>query len=196
MDINSICQSENLRLYIIEHTLILEELVSETLGRILNIDYENSLSFGFGSVALSFNQKVQLISDIKTLTSQERQKMKRIMEIRNKFAHVKRIETFEQLFKLSSGKDIKKDLENWYSIMIPKGEEKDYKYHFFLLFKEIGEIIWTITVNHVTVNAKTHANASFTTTYLKYLEQELAQNEEGNDIKDRALQKTKHELQT
>ena len=58
-------KQENLRFYIIEHTIEIEELISETLGKILGINYLESKSFGFKSSSFSFNQKAQIIQDLR-----------------------------------------------------------------------------------------------------------------------------------
>lgn len=60
-DIQVFSKSDNLRLYIIEHTLHIEILVSEAIEHLLCIDYKTSKPFGYGSSALSFNQKYLVI---------------------------------------------------------------------------------------------------------------------------------------
>ncbi|SCY98802.1 hypothetical protein [Flavobacterium caeni] len=141
MNLNAVSKAENLRLYILEHTLIIEESISEALGSILNIEWEKSISFGHGSSSLSFNQKVQIIQDLKGIDKDRIQKLTDLMVIRNKFAHVKSIETFENLFEISSGKNVKKNLDKYYSDQIDeldvKDEETKYKAFFFLLFFDI-----------------------------------------------------------
>lgn len=70
-EINIISKAIDLRLYIIENALHVEEFISWTLGHLLNIDWKNSKSFGYGSTALSFNQKVQIVQDINGLSSDQ-----------------------------------------------------------------------------------------------------------------------------
>ena len=98
VNFDKISTSENIRLYILEYTLYIEELISETIGTILNIDWQKSKSFGFSSSALSFNQKVIIIQDFKNITSEVKKKFNYLMSIRNKFAHVRHIETYSDFY--------------------------------------------------------------------------------------------------
>lgn len=151
IDINVISQSNNLRLYILEHTILIEEHISATLGALLNIEWESSKSFGFNSSALSFNQKVQIVQDIEGLEKIEIQKLSDLMSIRNKFAHVRSIITFEDLFRAGlNGKSIKKNFDKWYNTDATlefENEETKYKHFFFLLAVEVILIIWMKRMN-------------------------------------------------
>ena len=111
-NIHIFSQTENVRLYVIEHTLHIETLISEAIGSLLGVDYENSKSFGFGSSALSFSQKVQIVQDIKGLESEMTKKLTCLMNIRNKFAHVQIVDSFDKLFEVAkNGNQIKNQLE-------------------------------------------------------------------------------------
>lgn len=46
------------RYCILECSVFMEEKVSETLGRLLGIDYKKSESLGYGSAGLSFDSKI------------------------------------------------------------------------------------------------------------------------------------------
>ena len=142
IDVDKISTSENLRLYVLEFTLVIEELISETIGSILNIDWKNSKSFGFSSSSLSFNQKVFIIQDLRDITSDEFKKFTFLMNIRNKFAHIRFVETYYDFYTNSgNGKEIKSALEKWYSSKIPQDisqEEDDiFKVYFKLLCKDL-----------------------------------------------------------
>ena len=107
---------KNKRYIVLELTVQIEEIISKTLGLILNIDWIESESLGYKSSALSFNQKVRIIQDIKGLDNEIVKKFDTLMYIRNKFAHVKEINSFESLFLVSNNAlDIKKKLHKWYS---------------------------------------------------------------------------------
>ena len=154
IDINIVSKAENLRLYILEHMLQLEESVSSALGNLLDIEWKKSKSFGFGSTSLSFNQKVQIIQDLRNLDKKEVQKLTNLMIIRNKFAHVKSIETFQDLFNMGNvGKDLKRDFDKWYKEWEPEPEtefgdfENKYKFCFFFLYVETTIILAFKTVN-------------------------------------------------
>jgi hypothetical protein len=143
--LNDISKADNLRLYILEHTLQIEETTSKTLGYILDIDWEKSKSFSYSSVAFSFNQKIQIIQDLKGLDNTDKQKLTVLMTIRNKFAHVKSINTFNDLFNIeSSGKEVKKNLDKWYSDKSDFGitdDEFRYKVFFYWLFLDVSFIL-------------------------------------------------------
>lgn len=151
IDINIISKSDDLRLYILEHTILVEENISSTLGTILNIDWRNSKSFGFSSSALSFNQKVQVIQDMQGLEKNEIQKLSDLMSIRNKFAHVRSIVTFNDFFNSGiNGKIVKKNFDKWYKAELPveiDDEELKCKHYFFLLSVEVLLIIWIKNMN-------------------------------------------------
>lgn len=152
IDINVISQSNDLRLYVLEHTILIEEHISATLGALLNIEWQTSKSFGFNSSALSFNQKVQIVQDIEGLEKIEIQKLTDLMSIRNKFAHVRSIITFEDFFGTGvNGKSIKRNLEKWYNTDATlefDDEETKYKHFFFLLAVEVILIIWMKRMNY------------------------------------------------
>lgn len=149
IDVNKISTSENLRLYVLEFTLAIEELISETIGTILDINWVNSKSFGFSSSSLSFNQKVFIIQDFKDITSDEFKKFTFLMNIRNKFAHVRFIETYYDFYTNSgNGKEIKNALEKWYSSKVTQdiGQEEDdiFKVYFKLLCEDLISKLWGI----------------------------------------------------
>ncbi len=107
--------NKDLRLCVIENSIFIEELVSRVLGNILNIDWKNSKSFGHTSTSLSFFQKLQLIQDIKGIDKEDLKKLTCLANIRNKFAHVSEINSFDKLFSESSvGKDIQNNFLKWY----------------------------------------------------------------------------------
>ncbi|MEB2782168.1 hypothetical protein U3A58_17380 [Algoriphagus sp. C2-6-M1] len=53
------------RVCIVECSVFIERRASETLGRILGIDWKESESLGYGSGSLSFDNKIRLINDLK-----------------------------------------------------------------------------------------------------------------------------------
>lgn len=63
------------------------------------VNPENSRSFGTSSQALSFNAKANLLFDLEKLDKQQREKFQIFLEIRNKFAHLYAIDTFEKCFE-------------------------------------------------------------------------------------------------
>lgn len=190
--INDFSSSNNLRLYILEHALHVEELVSTALGYILGIDWEKSKSFGYGSVALSFNQKVLIIQDLKGLDKNDTQKLSDFMAIRNKFAHVKTIITFQDFFK--SGKnptDVRKNLIKFYPIENSSiNDELKYKICFYKLFLDISLIL----VNKVEKHEYERGRKDFSHEYFISILTELGNVENGEEILQRALIRTKENL--
>jgi hypothetical protein len=77
-----------------------EHIVNVILAKLLGITPEESRSFGTSSHALSFNAKVNLLLDLKQLDKLQREKFQIFMEIRNKFAHLNTVDTFEKCFAL------------------------------------------------------------------------------------------------
>ncbi|MCW3110875.1 MAG: hypothetical protein JWQ09_5381 [Segetibacter sp.] len=85
---------------IMEYSVIFEEQSSFLLHKMLDIDLETSRSFGTTSQALSFNTKMNLLLDMKFIAKTTREKFQMFMEIRNKFAHLAEVDTYEKCFKL------------------------------------------------------------------------------------------------
>lgn len=104
--------SNNSRILVIEYSVQLEEVLSETIGLLLDINWKTSKSLGFESGALTYNQKVLLLQDKRNTSSEMNKKLKAFMEIRNKFAHLKVIDSFENYFKLSKNSQDNKKLTN------------------------------------------------------------------------------------
>jgi len=147
---------KNLRLCIIENCIFIEETISFALGTVLNIDWKESKSFGFGSTALSFNQKVQIIMDIKGLDRKELKQLTTLMNIRNKFAHLSEIKTFEDLFlRTKVGKEIKRNFNEWYfdkngvSDIPTQNHEQIYRLCFYLLVHNVAEILIKLSGDHM-----------------------------------------------
>ena len=186
IDIDKISNSRNLRLYVLEHTLLIEELISETVGTILDIDWKNSKSFGFSSSALSFNQKLIIIQDLKGITQTDIKKFNHLMNIRNKFAHVRSIETSDEFYsKAGNGLEIKKDLEKWYTekldVKTRKGNDGIFRVYFKLLCKDIigklVEIILRVKVDNLKKNTEEQINL------MQYIELKSALLKQKNGLK-------------
>jgi hypothetical protein len=168
--------TKNLRLLILEETISIEECISLLLGTLLAIDYENSISFGTRSTALSFNQKVQIIQDLKGIDKIMVIKLSCLMNIRNKFAHVSAIDSFENLFTLSrSGKEIKKNLDRWYNdVNNNKDVESRYLDYFNRLIKDIDEFIFELVGKHQFDLGYKKGELDFRTQFLNELLEEVS----------------------
>lgn len=190
--INDFSASTNLRLYILEHALHVEELVSTALGYILSIDWKKSKSFGYSSVALSFNQKVLIIQDLKGLDKNDIQKLSDFMAIRNKFAHVKSINTFQNFFNSGrNASDVRKNLNKFYPIENSSiNDELKYKICFYKLFLDISLIL----VNKIKKHEYERGRKDFSHEYFVSVLTELGKVENGEKILELALMRTKENL--
>lgn len=92
---------------VIEKGVALEAGVSGLIGMLLDIDVENSLSLGSRSTSLSFNAKVNLLSDLKFVPKEIIWQFQTFAEIRNKFAHLQKVDSFVKCFKIIADKKSK-----------------------------------------------------------------------------------------
>jgi len=193
--LNSYSNAENLRLYILEHTLNIEEITSKTLGYILNIDSQKSKSFGHGSTSLSFNQKVQIIQDLKGLNTTDIKKLSCLMTIRNKFAHVLSIKTFQSLFENGkSGNTIKNELDKWYLNVHPGIANQDfefrYKICFYYLFLDVNFILSNKIGEHAMEQGKKIAQLDF----LNAIKNEVQNSIDGRELVAKVATRLREEI--
>ena len=89
------------RAWIIEIGVRFENVVSFIIANKLNINREESVSFGDGSQALGFNQRMNLLLDMNLLSSENNElaKFQKFMFMRNKFAHVWQMDSLQKIFK-------------------------------------------------------------------------------------------------
>jgi hypothetical protein len=85
-------------------SLSLEHVTSMVLGELLDIDTETSKTLGSKSSSLSFKNKIDLISDIRAMDSDDAKKMLCFAEIRNQFLHNLKVDTYSACFKNLEGK--------------------------------------------------------------------------------------------
>ncbi len=86
------------RALVMELSVKQEHAVNLIIAKLLDINAEESRSFGTSNQALSFNAKANLLLDLKQLDKIQREKFQIFMEVRNKFAHLNSIDTFEKCF--------------------------------------------------------------------------------------------------
>ena len=190
-NIQILSKTDNLRLYIIEHTLHIETLISEAIGSLLNINYESSKSFGFSSSSLSFSQKTHIIQDIKGLESEMAKKLNVLMNIRNKFAHVQVIDSFDKFFEIASnGQQIKNRLEKWYSLENKKEEDEKYKFLFFLLSEEITHMLWKLRVDDTLEKNVLLIEKDIEKSQLESFKEIMDESENPEEIKAEVLKRT------
>ena len=88
------------RTIVIEKSVALEASISSLLGMLLSIDVENSLSLGSKSRSLSLSSKVDLLCDLKFIPKDLIWQFQTFAEIRNKFAHLLYVDSFEKCFEI------------------------------------------------------------------------------------------------
>lgn len=189
-NITEFSQSQNIRLYVIEHTIHIELLISELLGSLLKIDSTKSKALGFSSSSISFNQKVQIVEDFKAIDNTMRDKLKCLMNIRNKFAHVQYVDSFENLFsKTSNGNNLKNQLEKWYSLSKKKESDDKYKYLFFRLSEDITKMLFSLRIKYDLDFVEKEAKRELKDYQLKFLKIEVMNLNEGEKIIESTLER-------
>lgn len=131
---------ETTRTKVIEKAVGFEELISQLLSLLLEIDKNESISFGNKNIALSFNAKINLLIDLKFIPKEISKDFQLFAEIRNKFAHVLYVDSFVKCFQLIERRDyfLKKVSDD--ISQIDKNDEVIYLTAFEILCFELG--IW------------------------------------------------------
>jgi hypothetical protein len=127
------------RAFVLSHSIQIENLVSEILSKLLDINMEKSYSFGNKSMALSMSSKVYLAIDVGAMNKDEREKFTTFMSIRNQFMHNSKAESFVECLSHLKGKDTY--LERLY----PEITESDKEVRFRKLFENLADELWRIT---------------------------------------------------
>lgn len=113
------------RALVIEKGVALEAGISSLIGMLLDIDVENSLSLGSKNSSLSFNAKVNLLSDLKFVPKEIIWQFQIFAEIRNKFAHLLSVDSFEKCFEIL--KDKKNKFLSTFGDKIEESEDEEIK---------------------------------------------------------------------
>lgn len=98
--------SSKKRLKVLEYSLTMELMASFSLAFLLDIEFDNiagTKSLGNSSSALSFNQKLNLLLDNKSITKEEKLKLESFMNIRNQFMHNKSADSYSKAVSFISG---------------------------------------------------------------------------------------------
>ncbi|HEX7414234.1 MAG TPA: hypothetical protein VF411_09330 [Bacteroidia bacterium] len=126
------------RAEVMEKGVAIEAGISGILGYILNIEAKSSKSFGYHGSALSFNAKVNLLTDLKFVPKEIARQFQIVAEVRNKFAHVQYVDNFTKCFEIV--KDHKQYLLDTFTKAAPKGisEEDSLNLGFTFLCYNLG----------------------------------------------------------
>lgn len=186
---------------IIECGVSIEAEATTTISWLLDIDPKNSKALGDSSQALSFNHRINLIKDIKGITSEQSAKLQKFMEIRNKFAHIKKIQSFQDLFDWNKEtKGIKTKLEQWYSDKKkPQDDQEEYFLNlFFELFKENMHFLQNICTEHLIHKGIEQGKTDFQVELLESIKTRYERDKEFNKIlreeSDKILKRWESEL--
>lgn len=125
------------RLLVINLSIFIERFVSAALSSLLDIDLKNSKTLSNKSSALSFRQKLDLLTDIRATDKGAVKKFQTFAEIRNQFAHNLDVHDFQSCFSFLDGTE--KFLRNAYKIDgLDKLEHEEQLQTLYMhLFKEI-----------------------------------------------------------
>ncbi|MDP9956438.1 hypothetical protein J2X97_002097 [Epilithonimonas hungarica] len=182
----------NTRLLVIEKSILLEQLSSMTIAELLEIsDWENSKMLGNQSSGFSFNQKINFFIDLSNLENDIKNKFLAIQEIRNKFAHVYKVSSFEnyKILDKNSATNCNK-LENWYASKIEDykdNNELKFKYLFLELFSELAQYTIKTAINQAINKGILVARQNFIKDYMEELEKLVLTLPNGQNLKNFVL---------
>ncbi|MDG1728317.1 MAG: hypothetical protein P8K68_01640 [Algibacter sp.] len=143
--IYSFSKSDITRYIVLDHSLLIEEITSETICKLLGIDILDSKALGHNFGSLSFYQKVLLIKDVIGVDSEMAKKIEVFSQIRNKFAHLRKIETWRDFFSLSKTySNIERNLKNWYQT--EENIDLDFENNTRLLYFHLTEDLFRFLV--------------------------------------------------
>lgn len=170
---------------VVEYATMLDEVCSICLCELLQINKETSLSFGYKTQALSFNNKINLLYDLAGTDKIIKNKFQLFAEIRNKFAHVFSISTFKSLSELD--KDWKKNCDkllNWYfpDLSDYPNDEFIYAIAYILLFKELENYTLDISNKNSAKRGYEAGRKDVLEQYYTIINQELLNHKDGLDI--------------
>ncbi|MBH2005557.1 MAG: hypothetical protein I8H66_12790 [Sphingobacteriia bacterium] len=123
---------QTMRAEIMEKGVAIEAGISGILGYILNIEPETSKSLGYQNTALSFNAKVNLLTDLKFVPKEIARQFQIFAEVRNKFAHVQYVDNFTKCFEIV--KDHKKYLLDTFTKSAPVDLDEEGLLHLGFTF--------------------------------------------------------------
>lgn len=123
----------SIRYGILLTSITLERATSIYLAGLLGInDYKNTKSFGNKSGNLSFNQKIELLTDLDAIKKDDKKKFLAFMEIRNQFIHNIDINSFTECFRTLEGK------ENYLLKLFPQDTSKSKETQLMLATENLG----------------------------------------------------------
>jgi len=111
--------------------------------------------------------------------------------IRNKFAHVQEVDSFDKLFEIASnGTQIKNQLDKWYSLEEKKEEDENYKFLFFKLAEEITIMLVELQVKERTTKSVLQAENDFQKSQLESFKEIMLESDNPEAINEEVLRRT------
>jgi hypothetical protein len=104
------------------------------------------------------------------------------MAIRNKFAHIAEINSFEAYFRqIKSGKERKKEFKTWFSNLKFESEDIEgvYKMAYFLLTLELNKILVNIEIKHEYLRGKKNGRLEILEQFMSEIKSRLQETDEG-----------------
>lgn len=171
------------RSFVIEMSVKIEHLLNLIISELLGVNSQETRSFGNSNHALSFNAKANLLLDLNYLDKDQRYKYQIFMEIRNKFAHLYSVDTFEKCFALIGNYN---KLKRYYGLGEKKEfQEKDLEYLFTKLSIDISNILKHINDKILNEMALKYSNRIFSETITYKREEYITKNPSNADaVKD------------
>ena len=150
-----------IRSWTISHVLRLEQTSSSLMRAILRMFKEDSKTLGNQSSALSFSAKIDLLYDLEELDSEDYNHLRKLMEIRNQFAHNHNAVSFESFDEINPG--INKYLEKNIPAEIDKGADRETKLKaaFSAMFTKVAGTLLVLEIEYtkgITKELQKHVN--------------------------------------
>ncbi len=186
----------NLRCIIIDAGVRIEDIVTTNLGQLMHIDPKTSQVIGYNSRSISFNHKVNIIHETKGIPGLMKKKIQVFMEIRNKFAHVKSIDSFNAYFQHSKNYNgTEKILKDWYENVGEKEKtfEDEYRHYFTLLVKEIDDYLTNEYLQNIVNTVSKKRLTENNDLLIKILKEDIKQSKEASNIFYNAVKKVSQE---
>ena len=129
---------------VIENSVLLEAVVTNSLAALLDIDILESKSLGHRSGSLSFANKILILTDLKIIDKDDKVKFEYFTAIRNQFAHNIHSINFTSCFKNIG--DMENKLKKLYndSSKISSEVENRLEEYYTKLFDDIYHIVYKL----------------------------------------------------
>jgi len=192
----SIGNYENIRCLIMDAGVRIEDIVTTNIGQLMHIDPKESQVIGYNARSISFNQKISFINETKGISKLMIQKIQIFMEIRNKFAHMKSINSFNAYFQQSKkGENTKKKLKEWYENIGKKEKtlEDEYRHYITLLVKDIDDYLFYEHLQNIAVSIKNNIFRENNDLLIQILKEDVKSSKEASDIFYNAVKKLRKE---